>query len=304
MAARTKAPRRLDLKGLLARRTLVVAPGAYDALSARMVAAHGFPAIYLTGYGTTASLLGRPDIGFITLPDLCGVVRAICQSVEVPVIADAESGFGNAVNLTRTVQEYEMAGASAIHLEDQVVPKRYGGQETPQVVPAEEHAARIRLAVKSRKSDRFLIIGRTDCLPRLGLAEAIRRGNQYRTAGADVVFVHGISTPEELRAVGKEVPGPKLVNYSALTLSSQDAPPSFADLRRWGYSIVILAIEPLFAAARAANGALASLAECAREGGSPAQALRRLMMPREEFEAFLAPRDYRGLEDAYLPREP
>jgi len=298
------AARRSDLKALLARRTLIVAPGAYDALSARMIAAHGFPAIYLTGYGTTASLLGRPDIGFITLPDLCGVVRAICQTIDVPVIADAESGFGNAVNLTRTVREYEMAGAAAIHLEDQVVPKRYGGQETPQVVPAEEHAARIRLAVRTRRSDRFLIIGRTDCLPRLGLTEAIRRGNQYRAAGADIVFVHGISTPEELREVGKEVRGPKLVNYSALTLSSQDAPPSFGDLRRWGYSIVILAIEPLFAAARAANGALAALLRCAKEGVSPAGDLRALMMPKGEFEAFLAPQDYRGLEDAHLPREP
>ncbi len=231
------------------------------------------------------------------------MVRAICQSIELPVIADAESGFGNAVNLTRTVREYEMAGAAAIHLEDQVVPKRYGGQETPQVVPAEEHAARIRLAVKSRKSDRFLIIGRTDCLQRLGLAEAIRRGNQYRKAGADIVFVHGISTPEELREVGKAVRGPKLVNYSALTLSSQGAPPSLADLRRWGYSIVILAIEPLFSAARAANQALASLARCAKDGGSPSTALRELMMPKGEFEAFLAPRDYGQLENTYLPRE-
>ncbi len=303
-APRLKSARVPDLVSLLARRSLIVAPGAFDVLSARLIAARGFPAVYLTGYGTTASLLGRPDIGFITLPDICGVVRAITQTVAVPLIADAESGFGNAVNLVRTVRELEMAGASAIHLEDQVVPRRFAGEATPPVVPAVEHAATIRLAARSRRSDRFLIIGRTDCLQRLGLPEAIRRGNAYRRAGADIIFVHGISTTEELREVGKAVQGPKLVNYSALTLSGSAAPPGLADLQRWGYRIVIFAIEPLFAAARAVQGALDVLARARTRSTSPARELRSLMMAREEIEQVLGAPGYADLAQRFLPRAP
>jgi 2-methylisocitrate lyase-like PEP mutase family enzyme len=287
-----------DLKTLVRRGELIIAPGAYDAFSARIIAQRGFPAVYLTGYGTTAALLARPDIGFVSLTDMCGVVRNICQAIDVPLIADGESGFGNAVNLVRTVREYEMAGASAIHLEDQVVPKRYAGQELPQVVPADEHVEKIRCAVNARTRDDFLIIGRTDCIQRLGIDEAIRRGNAYRDAGADLVFVHGISTPEELRAVGQGVRGPKLVNYSALTLSPQGSPATMTDLKEWGFAVAIFAIEPLFAAAKALGSVLDAMATT-----DPAEALRRCMMPKAGVEAILDAGVYRRLEESHLPRE-
>ncbi|MFH1006412.1 MAG: isocitrate lyase/PEP mutase family protein [Candidatus Latescibacterota bacterium] len=286
-----------DLVTLLKGRKIILAPGAYDAFSARLIARQGFPAVYLTGSGVTASLLGRPDLGFVALPDMCGVVRNICQTIDIPLIADAESGFGNAVNLTRTVREYEMAGASAIHLEDQIVPKRFGGEKTPQVVPMEEHASKIRLAVKSRTHDSFLIIGRTDCIGRYGLDEAVRRGNAYGEAGADIVFVHGMSTVEELREVGRSVHGPKLINYTALTLSDMDNLPTMEDLGVWGYALVIFAIEPLFAAAKGLSDMLKLLAT-----GDPTAALRQEMIALDDFNQMLDTGKFQELEDLHLPR--
>jgi 2-methylisocitrate lyase-like PEP mutase family enzyme len=285
------------LSSLLKSGKTIVAPGAYDAFSARLIADQGFPAVYLTGYGTTASLLARPDIGFITLNDMCTVVRNICNVIDVPLIADAESGFGNAVNLARTVREYEQAGASAIHLEDQVVPKRDGDSLTPAVVPCDEHASRIRCAVKCRRSSDFLIIGRTDCIQGLGLAEAIRRGNEYRKAGADIIFIHGIATREELRAVGKAVRGPKLVNYSALSLGGDPSPATIAELQAMGYAIVIFAIEPLFAAVKG----MVSLLEVLSGKGS-AQEMRDLMAAKDVVEQTVDASSYRALEASYLPR--
>jgi 2-methylisocitrate lyase-like PEP mutase family enzyme len=286
-----------SLDALLKSRDILVVPGAYDAFSARLITQQGFPAVYLTGFGTTASLLARPDLGFITLTEMCLVVRNICQAIDVPLIADSESGFGNALNVARAVREYEQAGAAAIHLEDQVVPKRYAGNGLPQVVPVEEHVAKIKLAVKSRTRDDFLIIGRTDCLESLGLDEAIRRGNAYRDAGADIVFVHGISTRMELRDVGRAVRGPKLVNYSALSLSAQHSPPSIADLQNWGYSIVIFAIEPLFAAVKGLNDMARTLAK----HGSARQ-MRALMAEKRDIDDVLDVQSFQGIEASYLPR--
>jgi 2-methylisocitrate lyase-like PEP mutase family enzyme len=285
-----------DLSALMRSGKVIVAPGAYDAFSARLISDRGFPAVYLTGYGTTASLLARPDIGFITLNDMCTVVRNICQVIDVPLIADAESGFGNAVNLVRTVREYEQAGASAIHLEDQIVPKKNSGSGVPQVVPCDEHASRIRLAVKSRRSNRFLIIGRTDCIPSLGLGEAIRRGNAYSAAGADIIFVHGIASRKELREIGKAVRGPKLVNYSALSLSDDRSPPSVAELHSLGYAIVIFAAEPLFAAVKG----LTAMMDTLSKGGS-ASRIRACMAGKDVVEGTLDVSSYKDLEESYLP---
>ena len=285
------------LASLLKSRSMIVAPGAYDAFSARLIAQQGFPAVYLTGYGTTASLLARPDIGFVSLNDMCGVVRNICQVIDIPLIADAESGFGNAVNLVRTVREYERAGAAAIHIEDQIVPKKNGDSPVPQVVPCDEHAARIRLAVKSRSSSDFLIIGRTDCIQGFGLDEAIRRGNAYREAGADIIFIHGIATREELRAVGKSVRGPKLINYSALSLSKDPSPPTVDELHAMGYAIVIFAIEPLFAAVK---GMISMMGILTRK--ESVKEMRACMAGKDLVEETLDAATYKALETTYLPR--
>lgn len=171
---------------------LVVAPGAYDALSARLVEAAGFPAVYMTGFGTTASLLGRPDVGLLTMTEMVQAASRIRSVVEVPVIADADPGYGNALNVIRTVREYEAAGVAAIHLEDQVAPKRCGHLEGKRVVPASTMADRLRAAVAARSDPDFLLIARTDARAVEGLDAAIDRARRYREAGADMLFVEAL----------------------------------------------------------------------------------------------------------------
>src|ERR671935_2678162 len=160
------------LSQLLDRPEPVLAPGCYDALSARLVEEAGFPAVYMTGFGTAAARLGRPDVGLLTMTEMVDNARRIVEAVGVPVIADADTGYGNAINVIRTVQEYERAGVAAIHIEDQVAPKKCGHMEGKQVIPAAEMGAKIRAAGAARRSDAFVIIARTDARAVEGLASA------------------------------------------------------------------------------------------------------------------------------------
>jgi 2-methylisocitrate lyase-like PEP mutase family enzyme len=197
------------------------------------------------------------------------------------------------------VREYEQAGVSALHLEDQVVPRRSQGC-LPEVVPAEEHAAKIRAAVTGRRGRDLLIIGRTDCVERLGLDEAIRRGNLYARAGADIVFVHGIRTAEELRAVGRRVKGPKLLNYTALSLAADDFRPTLATVRAWGFSVVIFAIEPLLASIGACTQMLGSL----RRGKPGGTRLPPFRAWKAGMDRAIRAAEYRTFEGRHLPAEP
>src|SRR5713101_5645241 len=159
LRGKQNAPR---LAELVRGREAILAPGAYDALTARIIEQAGFPAVYMTGFGTSASLLGRPDVGLLTMSQMVDNARRIAQAVDVPVISDADTGYGNPLNVIRTVQEYELAGVSAIHIEDQVAPKKCGHMENKQVVPAAEMTEKIHAAVEARNSSDFLIIARTD----------------------------------------------------------------------------------------------------------------------------------------------
>jgi hypothetical protein len=169
----------------------MVAPGCYDALGARLVEEAGFPALYMTGFGSAASRLGRPDVGLMTLPEMVDNTRRIEQALEIPVIADADTRYGNPINVIRSVREYEAAGAAAIHLEDQVMPKKCGHMEGQAVIPAAEMAAKVSAAVDARRSSDFLIIARTDARSVEGLEAAIDRARLYRRAGADVTVRRG-----------------------------------------------------------------------------------------------------------------
>src|SRR5438874_7983313 len=151
-----------SLRELLARPEPILAPGAYDALSARLIEAAGFPAVYMTGFGTAASLLGRPDVGLLGMSEMVDNARRIVDAVAVPVIADADTGYGNPINVIRTVHEYENAGVAAIHIEDQLMPKKCGHMEGKQLIPAGEMASKVAAAVAARRSSEFLIIARTD----------------------------------------------------------------------------------------------------------------------------------------------
>src|SRR5262252_2528414 len=175
--------RRASLRELLARDELILAPGAYDALSARLVEAAGFDAVYMTGFGTAAGLLGRPDVGLLGLSEMVDNARRIVQAVGVPVIADADTGYGNPLNVIRAVHEYEQAGVAAIHIEDQVAPKKCGHMEGKQLVSTEDMIAKLRAAVAARGSD-LLLIARTDARAVEGLDHALTRAKQYRDAGA------------------------------------------------------------------------------------------------------------------------
>ena len=207
---------RQQLRQRLTAGGMIVAPGIYDAYGARFVVQAGYEAVYMTGNGVSASLLGQPDVGLIDLTLFAAHAHRAAACVDIPLICDADTGYGNAVNVRRTVQEFEAAGVSAIHIEDQVAPKRCGHLPGSRpVVAMAEHVGKIEAAVAARRDPDFVIIARTDAAGGLGLDEAIRRGQAYRNAGADVVFVELKNSPtilDDLKRVTSEIEAPCLVN--------------------------------------------------------------------------------------------
>ena len=204
---------RSSLTDRIDRGDFIVAPGCHDALGARILAQAGFDAVYMSGNGLSASLLGAPDIGLLTLTEMAERARAIAGAVPVPVIADADTGYGNVNNVTRTVKLYQQAGVAALHLEDQTTPKKCGAMDSLSLVDADEHADKIRVAVTVRNRSRLLIIGRSDARASCGLDEAIRRGQIYAHAGADVVLLEMLQTEEEIRRAAREIDAPLMFNW-------------------------------------------------------------------------------------------
>jgi carboxyvinyl-carboxyphosphonate phosphorylmutase len=251
----TPGPR--ALRALLAGGRTVTAPGAYDALSARLIEGAGFDAVYLTGFGTAASLLGRPDIGLLGLGEMADQVRRVVAAVDVPVIADADTGYGNAVNVVRTVQEYERAGVAGLHLEDQVMPKRCGHMAGKAVVTTEEMVGKLRAAVDARIDPELLLIARTDAAAVEGIEGAVDRAWAYREAGADMLFIEALAGPDEMARVAKEFTGvPLLFNWVE---GGRTAPMSIAEIEALGFALVICPITTLLAATGAVRDALAVL---------------------------------------------
>ena len=253
----------LQLKQLLSSGRIVQAPGAYDALSARLVERAGFEAVYMTGFGATASRLGQPDIGLLTQTEMTGHARDMVRAVRVPVIADADTGYGGPSNIERTLHEYLEAGVAAIHLEDQLAPKRCGQMAGIKLMDARENERRLRCALAARGDAPLLVIGRTDALPAAGIDEAVARARRYQDAGVDLVFVDGIKRIAEVEAVARAVPGPKVVS---IVDGNETVALTAADLQAMGFSIVFYAVTALFTAARAVEQAMRAL----RERGTPA----------------------------------
>jgi 2-methylisocitrate lyase-like PEP mutase family enzyme len=248
--------RRAALRGLVDARQGLVVPGAYDGVSARLVERAGFPAVYMTGYGAAASRLGLPDLGFAGLAEMAEHARSLAAAVSIPLIADADTGYGNALAVRRTVQQYEAAGVAALHLEDQVAPKRCGHLAGKQVVPVEEFAGKIRAAVEAREDPDLLVIARTDALAVTGFDDACRRAEAARRAGADVLFVEAPATEAEIEALPRRLDAPLLFNYAP---SGRSPLLPFARLRALGYAIILVPVAPLFAAARAVETLLREL---------------------------------------------
>jgi 2-methylisocitrate lyase-like PEP mutase family enzyme len=201
-----------SLKALLQRGRIVAAPGAFDALSALLIERAGFEAIYLTGNGQAASMLGLPDVGLITLTEMADRVRCIRGVTSVPLIADADVGYGSLINVRRAMREFEAAGASAVQFEDQVSPKKCGHEPGRKIVAVDEMEQRLRAAADGRQNPDTLIIARTDARTTHGLAEAIRRGRAYARAGADVIFVESPESEAELGEVAASISAPTLAN--------------------------------------------------------------------------------------------
>ena len=243
------------LRELLAAPRMLVAPGAYDGIGARLIEQAGFGAVYMTGAGTSAAR-GYPDFGLLTLSEMVENAATMARSVGIPLIADADTGYGNELNVTRTVREYEARGVAAIHIEDQVAPKRCGHLDGKEVVSREAFVSRIRAAVEARRSEAFMIIARTDARAVFDLDEAVWRANASLEAGADMAFVEAAQTLEEVAAVPRRVQGPCLLN-----VVPGGRTPVF-DLREaetMGYKLAILPGLMLKAAIEAGDAALAAL---------------------------------------------
>jgi 2,3-dimethylmalate lyase len=285
------------LREMLSRPEPVLAPGAYDALSARLVEQTGFEAVYMTGFGTSASLLGRPDVGLLTFSEMVDNGRRLAQAVEVPVIADADNGYGNPINVIRSVKEYEAAGVSAVHIEDQVMPKKCGHMEGKQVIEASEMVEKVRAAVEARHSEDFVIIARTDARAVEGMDGALERARLYRDAGADALFVEAPRSKEEVAAVAKAFPDvPLLFNW----LEGGETPPvPLERLKELGFSLIIFPLSTMLAATRSVRETLAKI----YADGSPISFMEDRLLPFEEFTDFIGLPEIEDLEQRFEDRE-
>ncbi len=249
---------RQRLRQLLNEPGLINAPGAYDGLSARLIELAGFDVVYMTGSGAANSLLGQPDVGLTTMTEMANQAARICAATDLPVISDADTGYGGVLNVRRTVQEYERAGVAGLHIEDQTFPKRCGHFAGKTVVPVEEGVARIRAALAARRDPDLVIIARTDAAAVEGLDAAIRRAHAYEDAGADMLFVEAPHGVDELRVIGRSFRVPLIAN-----MVEGGATPILpaAELEAMGFKIVLHAGALLRAAALAVEEMLAHIHE-------------------------------------------
>lgn len=280
------------LRALLARDEPTLAPGAFDALSARVVEAAGFDAVYMTGFGTSAALLGQPDVGLLTQTEMVGNAHRMAEAVNIPLIADADTGYGNPLNVRRTVREYERAGIAAIHLEDQVSPKKCGHMDRKRVIPAEEMEAKIYAAVEARRDPDFVIIARTDARAVEGLESALARAERYRDAGADLLFIEAPESVEEIESVAARLRGtPLLFNW----IEGGKTPPlSYERLRDLGFQLVIFPLSLLLSATQAMRAAAAQI----RAAGSPLPIIESLPS-FHEFTDFVGLPEIKEMERRY-----
>ncbi|PZN94996.1 MAG: carboxyvinyl-carboxyphosphonate phosphorylmutase [Hyphomicrobiales bacterium] len=236
---------------------LLVAPGVYDMVSARLADALGFEALYMTGFGVVASHLGLPDAGLATYTDMVGRVRLMAEGVAAPLIADGDTGYGGLLNINHTVRGYEAAGAAAIQLEDQEFPKKCGHTPGRRVVPLADAVARVKVAVEARNSKDFLIVARTDARTSLGLDEALRRGEAFLKAGADVLFIESPESIEEMRQIGRAFDAPLLAN---MVEGGRTPILSKAELEELGYKLAIFPVSGLLATTAALHSVFATIA--------------------------------------------
>jgi carboxyvinyl-carboxyphosphonate phosphorylmutase len=270
---------------------IIVLPGVFDALSARIAEQVGFDAMFQTGYGSSAALLGMPDFGFLNAGETVDNARRIIRAVKVPVLVDADTGYGNPLNVWRLVQDLESLGAAGIFLEDQIWPKRCGHMIGKDVIPKDEYLPKLKAAVEARKSKDFIIVARTDARAPIGLDEAIERGKAYKKAGADVIFVEAPRSIEELKRVADEIDAPLVANMIedgvTPTLPAQE-------LLKLGYRIAVFPLSALYSATYAMREVLTEL----KKTGATRET-RKMMVTFKDFNRFVDLDRYMDLEKKY-----
>ena len=257
---------------------IIQAPGAYDCLTAKLIQQAGFPAVYMTGAGTSVAQLGYPDLGLATMTDMIANAGSIADILDVPLIADADTGYGGILNVRRTIRQYERAGVAAVHIEDQEMPKRCGHLDDKKVVSAQDMVQKIRAAVDARTDDDFTIIVRTDSIAVTGWEDAMYRCEQYMKAGADALFVEALRTPEEVEQVAKNLDIPLLYNFVE---SGKSPLLSAADLDKFGFKIVIYPASALLSVTHIVEQVMAQL----KGTGTTAHLMDKMVTLEACFEA-------------------
>jgi 2-methylisocitrate lyase-like PEP mutase family enzyme len=273
------------IRRALAQHGQLIMPGVFDALSAKIASRAGFEVIFITGYSLSATILGEPDFGLLTQTEVVSAAQRICSVVDTPVIVDADTGYGNAINVMRTVQELIRAGAGGMFLEDQIWPKRCGHMKGKQVIPLNEHVKKIRAAVEAKGDRDFFIVARTDSRQALGLDEAIKRGQSFKSAGADAVFIEAPESKQEMKEIARQVPGPLVANMLERGVTPLMEP---KELKELGFDLVVWPLAPLYAVANSLTDVYTTL----RRDGSTLSILDQLM-PFDEFN------DIIGLNEKY-----
>jgi carboxyvinyl-carboxyphosphonate phosphorylmutase len=276
---------------LLAGQRSLVFPGVYDALGAKLVEQAGFPLTFISGYSVAATQLGLPDFGYLTQTEMVAVAKRVCGAVKIPVIIDADTGYGNALNVMRTVEELIDVGAAGMFLEDQVWPKRCGHMKGKRVIPVDEHAQKIRAAVDARRGRDFFIVARTDARQVNGLEDAIERCRRYKAAGADALFVEAPRSREELQVIAKELPSPLVANMlegGVTPLLTQQ------ELEEIGLQLIVCPLTALYASAKAMRDMFGLI----KTAGTTKAALDRLL-PFQQFHEVIRLEDYYKLDERY-----
>lgn len=273
------------------KKSIIVLPGVFDALSARIARQVGFSAMFQTGYGSAAALLGMPDFGLLNAGETLDNAKRIISAVDVPVLVDADTGYGNPLNVWKLVRDLEKMGAAGIFLEDQVWPKRCGHMAGKDVIAKDDYLPKLRAALEARRSKDFVIVARTDARAPLGLDEAIERGKSYRKVGADVVFVEAPRTVEELKRISNEIDAPLVAN-----MIEDGITPNLParELRELGYRIAVFPLSALYSATYAMKQVLTEL----KKTGATKQT-RKLMVTFKDFNEFVDLNKFINLEKRY-----
>jgi 2-methylisocitrate lyase-like PEP mutase family enzyme len=270
---------------------ILVMPGAHDALCARIIEKTGFKAVTMGGYAATANLLGQPDVSLLSMTEMTECYRRVTASVDIPLFVDGDTGFGGVLNVRRTVKEIERSGAAGMFIEDQVFPKRCGHMEGKDVIPAKEMAAKVKAAVDARTDEDFMIMARTDALAVNGLDDAIMRGNIYREAGADIIFVEAPNTVDEMRKITSQVKAPTMAN----NIEGGKSPLlSAAELQEIGYSSVVFPVAATYAVAQAVMGLMQTIKQSGTSLGFQDQ-----MLDFGQFAELIGLSELRELENGY-----